>query len=146
MNNKGFTLIELLAIITILAIISLMTLPSLKSVMNNNDTRSCDYYKDSMKIAAKQFIEKEGKDIKEENGGVFPSSKRINLRSDLIDGEYLDAYSSDKTIINDDAYVLVSFDIHSNTYKYTVYMKCLKKTKDYSGKRNVIKTYDQNNQ
>ena len=70
MNKKAFTLVELLVTIIIIGLIALMGFPSLQRMLNDNTTKEIETYGKSMIGAAKMYMQKEGRDISEDNSAT----------------------------------------------------------------------------
>ena len=127
MNNKGFTLIELIATIVIIALVSLLAYPSIRKAMASNNATSCKYYEKSLVMAAKSYIQKEGTDIIESNGGTFPTSLNITMQT-LINTGYIDAYNDKNTQIQDSPNIVVKYNSATYTYTYESHIKCVSKS------------------
>lgn len=126
MSNKGFTLIELIATIVIMALVSLLAYPSIRNALSSNKTTSCKYYEKSLVIAAKSYIQKEGGDIIEGNGGYFPASLNITMQ-ELINTGYIDAYNDKNTKIQGSPSIVVRYNSATYTYTYESHITCVNK-------------------
>ena len=56
MNKKGFTLIELLMVIVLIGIISLILVPNVITMVNKNNEKSCESFKNNVVSAAKMYV------------------------------------------------------------------------------------------
>lgn len=90
-NNRGFTLIELLVTVIIMLIILLVVIPSIMKIKQNNQTKSYEFYGDSMIAAAKLYTNKEGEDISQYGNDDWSGCIEFSLQ-DLIDNDLLKAY------------------------------------------------------
>lgn len=126
MNNKGFTLIELMACVVILGFLSIIVYPSINNALTTNSSKSCKYYERSMISACKYFIQKENVDIKESNGGRFPPVMEVTL-TELINSGYIEEYNDTKSEITNNPKIVINYDITTNTYTYTVHLRCMGK-------------------
>lgn len=144
MNKKAFTLIELLVTITIIGLISFMGFPSLQKMLNQNKTTEFEYYGKSMISAAKIYMQKEGRDLKENsttktsltNGTYIVHIKEEN---GLINLGYLNDYKPSKkgaTCIENSDGVKIKWDENTNTTTYKYRLTC-----KYNGKT-YFKDYD----
>lgn len=144
MNKKAFTLIELLVTITILGLISFMGFPSLQKMLNQNKTTEFEYYGKSMISAAKIYMQKEGRDLKDN-----ATTKAFLQKGDyivLVTGDtglinlgYLNAYKPSKkgqTCVKADDGVKIQWDEATNTTTYKYQLTCHYNGKTYS------KSYD----
>lgn len=146
MNNKAFTLIELLVTIVILGLITFMGFPSLQKMMSSNKIKEFEYYGESMISAAKLYMQKEGRDLKEnsetltqlENGYIVPLK---NGTTGLVDLGYLEEYKpSKKGLRCDDSGSGVRITKSKyNTYTYTFQLTCHDSQKIYTKTYNDTK-------
>lgn len=142
MDNKAFTLIELLVTITILGLITFMGFPSLQKMLNDNKKTEFEYYGKSIISAAKLYMQKEGRDIKElsSNLTALKNGTYEVLLSDLISGGYLEEYHASKKDLSceiDNGRVKIKWDDQTNTTTYNYKLTCSDATKLYE------KKYDQ---
>jgi len=139
MNNKAFTLIELLVTIVILGLITFMGFPSLQKMMSSNKTKEFEYYGESMISAAKLYMQKEGRDLKEnqqtlnqlKEGYIVPLK---NGENGLVDLGYLEEYKPSKkglSCSDTENGVRITMSEY-NTYTYTFQLKCRDNQKTYT--------------
>ncbi len=123
-NNNGFTLIELLATITIMSIVLFLVIPSIMNLVNNNQSKSFEYYGQSLIEAAKIYVRKEDEDItplgiKEWSGCVDISYQEL-LAADLIK-----PYSDEQHDCTD---AVVRYTREENASSYQYNLTCLDTT------------------
>ena len=123
-NNNGFTLIELLATITIMSIVLFLVIPSIMNLVNNNQSKSFEYYGQSLIEAAKIYVRKEDEDItplgiKEWSGCVDISYQEL-LAADLIK-----PYSDEQYDCTD---AIVRYTREENASSYQYNLTCLDTT------------------
>ena len=143
MNKKAFTLIELLVTITIIGLISFMGFPSLQKMLNQNKTTEFEYYGKSMISAAKIYMQKEGRDLKENTTtrtALLHGNYIVSIKGDkgLINLGYLNDYKPSKkgqTCIETGDGVKIKWDENNNTTTYTYQLTC-----HYNGKK-YFKSY-----
>lgn len=144
MNKKAFTLIELLVTITILGLISFMGFPSLQKMLNQNKTTEFEYYGKSMISAAKIYMQKEGRDLKENTTtrtSLLNGNYIVSVKGDtgLINLGYLNDYKPSKkgqSCIDTADGVKIKWDEETNTTTYKYKLTC-----HYNGKT-YIKSYN----
>ena len=100
MNKKAFTLVELLVTIIIIVLIALMGFPSLQRMLNDNTTKEIETYGKSMIGAAKMYMQKEGRDISEDNSATasLEGEGYIIKLNTLISENYIEEFKPSKNI------------------------------------------------
>lgn len=136
MFNKGFTLVELLVTIVIMGLITFMGFPSLQKMLTENKTKEFEYYGDSIIVAAKLYMQKEGRDIKEDINSfnkLKGNGLEINVE-DLIDQDYLEEYKKTKkslTCDTNNGKVKIKMDANNNSMSYDYELTCTSGTDTY---------------
>ena len=134
MNKKAFTLVELLVTIIIIGLIALMGFPSLQRMLNDNTTKEIEVYGKSMIGAAKMYMQKEGRDISEDNSATasLEGEGYIIKLNTLISENYIEEFKPSKNIKcnTETAEVRVKKDA-KNTLKYDYKLSCTYKDKTY---------------
>ena len=134
LNNKGFTLVEIIAVVAIITILSIILIPNVTKLINEQKGRSVESIKDTVLIAAKQYINDNKynivfngdviEKINDSNGNLVIAGNEITV-SKLIELGYLTptkgeriAKPDDKNKCLDDNYG-VSVEWNNKSFTFT---------------------------
>lgn len=70
LNNKGFTLVEVIAVVVIIAVLAILLVPSVSSLLNRGGNEAYEGLKDSILVAAKEYVNDNRYDIVLDGNGV----------------------------------------------------------------------------
>lgn len=125
MNKKGFTLIELLMVIVLIGIIALIFTPNIMTMINKNNTKSCDNFKNNIVSSAKMYVAENKYNME----FTCEANSKSRTLQELVEGGYLKEPVINpitKETVDLNSKVNITFDCSTKKFTYEFDFDCKK--------------------